>query len=111
MQFGPGRAVLDRVLPKPGEGPSPEAQEKGRFRMVIDARTTSGARYETTVAAQADPGYSGTAVMLGQAGLCLAFDELPDRAGVLTPAVAMADALTARLRAQDFTLETRRVEA
>jgi short subunit dehydrogenase-like uncharacterized protein len=36
--------------------------------------------------------------MLAESGLCLAFDELPKRAGQLTPAVAMGDALLTRLR-------------
>jgi len=49
--------------------------------------------------------------MLGQAGLCLALDSLPDRAGVITPAVAMGDVLAQRLRDQDFTLTTDRLDA
>ena len=36
--------------------------------------------------------------MLAESGLCLAFDELPERAGQLTPAVAMGDALLSRLQ-------------
>ena len=104
--FGPTRALLDRVLPKPGEGPSEEAQAKGRFRMEVTAQATNGARYRTTVAAPYDPGYSGTAVMLGQAALCLVQDgdRLPDAAGVLTPATALGAPLVDRLRAHRFTL-------
>ena len=37
--------------------------------------------------------------MLAESALCLAHDDLPDRAGQLTPAVAMGDALIARLQA------------
>lgn len=109
MSFGPTRALLGKVLPKPGEGPSEEAQAAGRFRMEIESTTTTGARYQTVVAAKADPGYSGTAIMLGESALCLAFDELPDRAGVLTPATAMGAALADRLRAQGFTMTTTRL--
>ena len=36
--------------------------------------------------------------MLAEAALCLAHDDLPDRAGQLTPAVAMGQALIDRLR-------------
>jgi short subunit dehydrogenase-like uncharacterized protein len=109
--FGPTRALLDRVLPKPGEGPSEEAQAKGRFRMEVTAQATNGARYRTTVAAPYDPGYSGTAVMLGQAALSLVEDgdQLPDAAGVLTPATALGAPLVDRLRAHRFTLETERL--
>lgn len=108
MSFGPTRALLDRVLPKPGEGPSEEAQAAGRFAMDIETTTTTGARYVVRVAADRDPGYSGTAVMLGEAGLCLAFDDLPGGGGVLTPATALGMPLVDRLRAQGFTFDVRR---
>ncbi len=109
MSFGPTRAVLDRILPKPGEGPSVESQEAGRFVLDIETTTTTGARYRCRFAADKDPGYSGTAVMLGESGLSLAFDELPDAAGVLTPATAMGQSLADRLRARDFTIEVTRL--
>ena len=56
------------------------------------------------MSAKGDPGYKATAVMLGESALTLACDRdrLPDRAGVLTPAVAMGDALTDRLIAAGF---------
>lgn len=110
MRFAATRAVLDRVLAKPGEGPSPENQKNGRFRMEIESVTTGGARYRTVFAAKADPGYSGTAIMLSQAGLALALDDLPDMAGVLTPATAIGDVLADRLRARDFRIETTRLD-
>ena len=97
MSTAPTRAVLDRVLPKPGEGPSEQARAAGWFRMDIEAATESGRRYHAKVAGQGDPGYAATAVMLGESGLCLALDELPDRAGSLTPATAMGTALVERL--------------
>jgi short subunit dehydrogenase-like uncharacterized protein len=111
LAFPPTRALLDRVLPKPGEGPSEEAQASGRFRMEVTAEATNGARYRTTVAAPYDPGYGGTAVMLGQAALALAQDRdrLPDAAGVLTPATAIGTPLVERLREHRFTLETTRL--
>ena len=109
--FAPTRALLDRVLPKPGEGPSEEAQAAGRFRMEVTGEATNGARYRTTVAAPYDPGYSGTAVMLGQAALALLEDgdALPDAAGVLTPATAIGMPLVERLREHKFTLDTVRL--
>ena len=57
------------------------------------------------VAASGDPGYAATAVMLGESAVALALGEdLPDRAGVLTPATALGDALVQRLRAAGFEL-------
>ena len=105
MAFSPTRSLLGRVLPSPGEGPSEETMASGRFRMVITADATNGARYRTTVAAPYDPGYGGTAIMLGQAALALVEDgdALPEAAGVLTPATAIGQPLVARLREHRFT--------
>lgn len=110
MRLAPTRALLDRALPKPGDGPSATSMERGRFVMEVEATTTTGARYVTRVAADKDPGYTGTAVMLGESALALASDDaaLPDRAGVLTPATGLGEALVRRLRAHGFTLETER---
>ncbi|MGY1727038.1 saccharopine dehydrogenase family protein [Geodermatophilus sp. SYSU D01062] len=107
IAFPPTRALLDRVLPAPGSGPSEAVQEKGFFRMVVDADTESGRRYRATVAGQGDPGYKATSVMLGEVGLALALDEerLPDRAGSLTPATALDGVLVERLRAAGHTYE------
>ncbi|MDN5747997.1 MAG: saccharopine dehydrogenase NADP-binding domain-containing protein [Pseudonocardia sp.] len=101
----PTRAVLDRLLPKPGAGPSEQARAAGWFRMDIEAATSSGRRYQARVAGTGDPGYAATAVMLGESGLCLALDgeRLPDRSGSLTPATAMGGVLVERLRAAGHT--------
>jgi short subunit dehydrogenase-like uncharacterized protein len=100
------RPLVDRLAPSPGEGPTEEQRRAGRFRMQVRTTTESGRRYEAVVAAQGDPGYAATAVMLGESALCLALDgeRLPDARGVLTPVTAMGDALVDRLRARDFTL-------
>ncbi len=111
LSTGPVRSVLDRVLPSPGQGPSERRRDRGFFAIDIHARTSSGARYVCKVAAQGDPGYKATAVMLGESGLCLAFDtdRMPPRAGVLTPATAMGDTLVERLRAAGQTFSVQRV--
>ncbi len=105
MALPPTRAVLDRVLPAPGSGPSAETREKGWFRSVVTARTGSDRRYRAEVEGRGDPGYAATAVMLGQSALALALDtdRLPDRAGSLTPATALGDVLVERLRAAGHT--------
>jgi short subunit dehydrogenase-like uncharacterized protein len=109
LSFGPTRQLLDRVLPSPGDGPSEDTREKGSFKIVTRAKTSGGATYEATVAAKGDPGYKATAVMLGESALCLALDreQLPERAGMLTPATAMGHRLAERLRAAGQTYEAR----
>ena len=110
LSFGPTRTLLDRVLPAAGEGPDEESRAAGFFRIEIHARTSGGARYVSRVAAQGDPGYAATSVMLGESALCLALDgdRLPSAAGVLTPATAMGTALVDRLRSAGFTFEVER---
>ncbi|MGQ4617684.1 saccharopine dehydrogenase NADP-binding domain-containing protein [Nocardia sp. R7R-8] len=101
-----GRTLLDRVLPEPGTGPSEQARKSGWFSMKTFAHTTSGAKYVATFSGTGDPGYQATTVLLGESGLCLAFDtdKQPELAGILTPAAAMGDALTERLRAAGMTI-------
>lgn len=103
--FGPTRALLERVLPAPGTGPSEQARARGFFRHAFTGSTADGRTVSATVAGQGDPGYAATAVMLGESALCLALDELPDRAGSLTPATAMGTVLVERLRKAGHTYE------
>jgi short subunit dehydrogenase-like uncharacterized protein len=111
MRLPLARTVLDRVLPAPGEGPSEKLRREGHFRFEIRTRTSTGARYRAVVAANGDPGYAATSVMLGQSALCLAVDRdrLPAAAGVLTPATALGIPLVDRLRAAGFELTVERV--
>ena len=87
------------MLPKPGEGPSPEEQRKGMFDLRFHGTTAGGQRLTTRVTGDRDPGYGSTAKMLGEAGVCLAHDidrsDVPG--GFWTPATALGDALVARL--------------
>ena len=107
---GFGSKVLDAIVPKPGTGPSEKARDAGWFSMKTFTRTSGGARYLTTFAADGDPGYKATAVLLGEVGLCLALDrgELSELNGVLTPAPVMAEPLARRLRAAGMTIEVAR---
>jgi short subunit dehydrogenase-like uncharacterized protein len=100
------RSVADRLLPSPGEGPGEKAREEGHFRVELRTTTDSGRRLLAVVAAKGDPGYAATAVMLGESALCLAVDQdrLDSGGGVLTPSVAMGDALVERLRIAGMTL-------
>jgi len=110
MLLSPTRALVDRFLPDPGEGPSEETRRNGYFRIEIGTRTSTGARFRARVEAQGDPGYAATSVMLGESALALALDgdRLPARAGVLTPATGIGMRLVERLREQGFTFDTER---
>jgi short subunit dehydrogenase-like uncharacterized protein len=107
LVFGPTRKVLDRVLPDPGEGPSEKVQRNGFFTIEIHATTSSGKNYVCYVGGHGDPGYSGTAVMLGESVLSLSLDgdALPPAAGVLTPSTGIGQTLVDRLRQHRFTYD------
>jgi short subunit dehydrogenase-like uncharacterized protein len=111
LALPPSRFVLDRVLPDPGTGPNEELVRHGFFSIEIHARTPAGERWVCRVAAQGDPGYGATSVMLGESALALGLDadELPDRAGVLTPATGIGLRLADRLRAAGQTFEAARL--
>ncbi|OMB87180.1 MULTISPECIES: saccharopine dehydrogenase family protein [Mycolicibacterium] len=103
--------LLERVMPKPGTGPSEHALAKGHYRIETYTTTTSGARYRAVIAQQGDPSYIATAVLLGESGLALALNrnKLSDLRGVLTPATAMGDALRNRLPDAGVVFETTRL--
>jgi short subunit dehydrogenase-like uncharacterized protein len=102
MSLPPTRFVLDRLLPKPGDGPDERTRDRGRITMDVFTTTTTGRRYRSRFRAKGDPGYAATAVMLSESALALAFDRAdlpPFGGGVLTPATGIGDALVTRLRA------------
>ncbi len=96
----PSRYLLAHyILPQPGEGPSPQEQERGFYNIEISGRCASGQRVRVRVTGDRDPGYGSTAKMLAQAALCLAFDRSKDdfAGGFWTPATLLGAALRQRL--------------
>lgn len=79
-----------------GEGPSARQREQGWFRVRFVGEA-GGQRVVVDVKG-GDPGYGETAKMLAESTLALAYDNLPARAGQLTPVAAMGDALLVRLQ-------------
>lgn len=106
LAFGPSRALLGRLLPAAGQGPSDKTRRNGYFRIQVHTRTAAGTRWVARVEARGDPGYAATSVMLSESALCLALDrdQLPGLTGVLTPASGMGPALISRLNAAGLTL-------
>jgi short subunit dehydrogenase-like uncharacterized protein len=69
----PTRWLIERfIVPKPGQGPSPAAQERGFWDLRFFGTTAGGQSLRVKVTGDRDPGYGSTAKMLGQAGACLA---------------------------------------
>jgi short subunit dehydrogenase-like uncharacterized protein len=88
------KALLGRLAP--GDGPSEEQRAKGWFKVRFVGE--GGGKRVLTEVAGGDPGYTETAKMLAESALCLAQDDLPPSSGQVTTAVAMGDALIARLQ-------------
>jgi short subunit dehydrogenase-like uncharacterized protein len=98
MVVAPVRKLAGRFLPAPGEGPSPEAQRRGHFELLLHGLcSTSGNTLRVRVSGDRDPGYGATSRMLGEAAVCLARDELDCGGGCWTPATAMGEHLIRRL--------------
>jgi short subunit dehydrogenase-like uncharacterized protein len=96
-QLAPTRKALLKFR-DPGDGPTPEQREKAWFKVRFAGSADSGERIVCEVTG-GDPGYGETSKMLAESALCLAHDDLPERAGQLTTAVAMGQALIDRLDA------------
>lgn len=102
-QIGPGRALLHRLAPDPGEGPDEATRAESRFRVTfLGSSPSAGTQVEVR---GGDPGYTETSKMLSEAARCLVEDRdrLPDRAGVLTTAVAFGPVLRERLHDRGIT--------
>jgi short subunit dehydrogenase-like uncharacterized protein len=91
------KRIANSMFPKPGEGPTKDQRENGFYSLRFYATLEDGSLALGKVTGDKDPGYGSTSKMLGEAAVCLAKDTLPSTSGVLTPSVAMGDALLARL--------------
>jgi short subunit dehydrogenase-like uncharacterized protein len=96
-QFQPTRQRLLEYR-KSGEGPTAEQRAANWFKITFVARSDS--KEVVTRVSGGDAGYSETAKMVAESALCLVEDRdrLPERAGVLTPAMAMGEVLIERLQ-------------
>jgi short subunit dehydrogenase-like uncharacterized protein len=103
-QLEPTRNLLLK-LRDPGDGPSAEEREQGWFKVRFKGDAADGTRVVTEVSG-GDPGYGETSKMLAESALCLAHDDLPERSGQLTPAVAMGQALVDRLQRAGIAFRT-----
>ena len=92
------KSIANKLLPKPGEGPNEEQRENGFFNLRFYVTLEDGSSAMGKVTGDKDPGYGSTSKMLAESAVCLAVDELPKITGVLTPSVAMGDALLQRLK-------------
>ena len=93
------RGLMQKFLPKPGEGPSDDAINNGYYDIELFGQhpTDSDKSVRVRVKGDKDPGYGSTSKMIAESALALAQDDLPVSGGFWTPASAMGDQLLARL--------------
>ena len=101
MSAKPGsflKKIIDTILPKPGQGPDRKNRKKGFYNLRFYIKLEDESNTFAKVIGDMDPGYGSTSKMLGETAVCLAKDLLPSSSGVLTPSIAMGDALLNRLQ-------------
>jgi short subunit dehydrogenase-like uncharacterized protein len=83
--------------PKPGEGPSKEERENGRYDLLYVATAADGRQLRASVKGDRDPGYGSTSKMIAECAICLLLDTPDVPAGIWTPGAAMQEKLIKRL--------------
>src|SRR5580693_3254834 len=83
--------------PKPGEGPSKEERENGRYDILYVAIASDGRQVRASVKGDRDPGYGSTSKMISECAICLLRDTPDVPAGIWTPGAAMQHKLIKRL--------------
>jgi short subunit dehydrogenase-like uncharacterized protein len=83
--------------PKPGEGPSKEERENGRYDILYVAIAPDGRQVRASVKGDRDPGYGSTSKMISECAICLLRDTPEVQGGIWTPGAAMGNSLIKRL--------------
>ena len=91
------KKIVDKILPKAGEGPSKIDRENGYYNLRFYVTYKDGSKAIAKVTGDMDPGYGSTSKMLSESAICLAKDNLDTISGVITPSTAMGDFLLDRL--------------
>jgi short subunit dehydrogenase-like uncharacterized protein len=90
--------VRRRITALSGRGSGPSEAERAAGWFSVRFVGSGGGKTVYTEVSGGDPGYGETAKMLAESALCLAFDRLPRRPGVQTPAHVLGEPLIRRLR-------------
>jgi len=92
------KLVANKILPKPGHGPSKNNRENGYYNLKFYIKTNDNKEMIARVIGDMDPGYGSTSKMLAESAVCLAKDDLKESYGILTPSTAMGELLLNRLQ-------------
>lgn len=95
------RALLERLAPKPGQGPREAALDGMGYAFDVFARASNGARFRGRVEADGHPGYRSTPEMAVACALGLAEGRLgrTPHTGIVSPAAGLGIEAVAALAA------------
>jgi short subunit dehydrogenase-like uncharacterized protein len=102
LYFSWTRALIKKLAPQPGQGPSEEVMANGKFvakAVAYDSHGKLAAR--ATVVGAGDPGYGMTSKVITEAAICLAKRELTSanlKGGFHTTASALGHNMVKRLQ-------------
>ncbi len=107
LELSPLRKLAQRMIPKPGEGPSAANMARGFFKIELVGQSAQGRKLRTLIGDSLDAGNGGTVKMMCESALAMTENEnqLPRAAGVITPSVALGDVLEKRLLAAGMRIE------
>lgn len=93
------RALIKKIAPKPGEGPSEHSIENGFFSLKAIAKDGLKESKALSMYYAGDPSNKATVFFLCESALTLVYnlDQLPPRYGFLTSTTALEDLLITRL--------------
>lgn len=91
------RWIVEKLAPKPGDGPTRQQRESGYFNLLLIGKASDGDTMRVRVKGDRDPGYGSTSKMIAETAVCLAKDELETGGGFWTPASALGTVLLERL--------------
>ena len=89
---------IEKLLPKPGQGPNAHQRKTGFFKLLLKGKTKDNQKISIEVCGDRDPGYGSTSKMLSETAICLACDEIETKGGIWTPASALSEKLISRLQ-------------
>ncbi|MBY6191108.1 saccharopine dehydrogenase NADP-binding domain-containing protein [Microbulbifer agarilyticus] len=94
----PTRWLLEKFMPKAGEGPTIEQQENGFFELRFIGHTPSKQRIRIKVTGDKDPGYGSTSQIVAESAICLLQTPTSVEGGFWTPSSLYGERLIDRLQ-------------
>jgi short subunit dehydrogenase-like uncharacterized protein len=96
--FAPTRWLLEKVLPKPGEGPSKAERDNGSYELLFSGKSDEHA-LQLRFTAKGDPGYASTAKIVSEVAIALLGEPVKaGKGGFHTPASLLGDQLSSALQ-------------